>query len=66
MAEPKPSSITCATCGKQFDPAASPAVPFCSHRCRRIDMRRWLQEEISLPYVSDEEEAERPRDPDDE
>jgi endogenous inhibitor of DNA gyrase (YacG/DUF329 family) len=30
-------------------------MPFCSSRCRQIDLRRWLNEEISMP-VSDPEE----------
>jgi endogenous inhibitor of DNA gyrase (YacG/DUF329 family) len=25
-------------------------MPFCSDRCRRIDLRRWLSEDISIPY----------------
>jgi endogenous inhibitor of DNA gyrase (YacG/DUF329 family) len=25
-------------------------MPFCSERCRRIDLNRWLNEEISLPF----------------
>jgi endogenous inhibitor of DNA gyrase (YacG/DUF329 family) len=35
-------------------------MPFCSERCRRIDLNRWLKEEISLPY-SEVEETEPPR-----
>ena len=29
--------IRCPICEKQFDPATSPAMPFCSDRCRQID-----------------------------
>ena len=25
-------------------------MPFCSARCRRVDLNRWLSEEISIPY----------------
>jgi endogenous inhibitor of DNA gyrase (YacG/DUF329 family) len=25
-------------------------MPFCSDRCRQIDLRRWLNEDISIPY----------------
>jgi uncharacterized protein len=49
------SLVTCPTCQRQFDPQDSRAMPFCSDRCRRIDLNRWLNEEISIP--ADEEEA---------
>ncbi len=25
-------------------------MPFCSERCRRIDLGRWLDEDISVPF----------------
>lgn len=25
-------------------------MPFCSERCRRIDLNRWLNEDISIPF----------------
>ncbi len=53
------SLVRCPTCNKLFDPAQSRAMPFCSDRCRRIDLNRWLNEEISMPISSDESEAER-------
>lgn len=42
-------------------------MPFCSDRCRRIDLNRWLNEEISLPYAERDEDvsAEPPSDTDD-
>jgi endogenous inhibitor of DNA gyrase (YacG/DUF329 family) len=49
------ATVTCPTCGKAFDPAQSPAMPFCSQRCRSIDLNRWLTEEISMPYRETEE-----------
>ena len=30
------------------------APPFCSQRCRLIDLGRWLDEEIGLPHEPDE------------
>jgi endogenous inhibitor of DNA gyrase (YacG/DUF329 family) len=50
----------CPTCMKQFDPAASSAMPFCSSRCRQIDLGRWLNEEIVMP-VDDPDEDKGPR-----
>jgi endogenous inhibitor of DNA gyrase (YacG/DUF329 family) len=56
MAEP--ASIRCPLCRKAFDPSASPAMPFCSERCRQIDLGRWLREVYSVPVVRDPEEEE--------
>jgi len=49
------ASINCPACDTAFDPARSPALPFCSERCRNIDLNRWLKEEISLPSGEAEE-----------
>ena len=38
------SPNTCAICGKPLEPNAaekSPLYPFCSVRCRQIDLLRW-------------------------
>jgi len=48
--------IECVTCQKEFDTQASEAVPFCSSRCRQIDLGRWLNEEYAMPMESTEEE----------
>ena len=55
------AEITCATCQKPFDPAQSRSMPFCSDRCRRIDLNRWLKEEIAIPYqeVAEDDPARR-------
>jgi len=51
--------IRCPICEKQFDPSASPAMPFCSNRCRQIDLGRWLREVSSVPVERNpDEEAE--------
>jgi endogenous inhibitor of DNA gyrase (YacG/DUF329 family) len=38
-----------------FDSAKSTAMPFCSSRCRQIDLGRWLNEEISMPLDNPDE-----------
>jgi endogenous inhibitor of DNA gyrase (YacG/DUF329 family) len=48
------SPIRCPTCQRQFDPQESRATPFCSDRCRRIDLNRWLNEDISIPVGEEE------------
>jgi len=30
-------------------------MPFCSPRCRQIDLGRWLDEGYGLPYESEEQ-----------
>ncbi|MEN1679893.1 MAG: DNA gyrase inhibitor YacG [Planctomycetota bacterium] len=52
--------MRCPLCKKEFDPAGSEAMPFCSERCRTIDLGRWLGEEYSLPHVPDPEDDEQP------
>lgn len=49
----------CPTCGKNVDPAQTRAMPFCSPRCRQIDLRRWLGEEYGLPLERDDEDDTR-------
>ncbi len=56
------SSARCPTCDKTFDPRESRSLPFCSPRCRQIDLRRWLAEEISMPLSELDEESARRRD----
>ena len=54
--------IRCPICEKQFDPAASDAMPFCSRRCQQIDLGRWLREVYSVPVErnADDEEGREP------
>lgn len=51
--------LRCPTCGQGFDSEKTEAMPFCSHRCRLIDLGRWLDEEHTLPQAppADDEEA---------
>jgi uncharacterized protein len=48
--------LRCAICERQFDPAQSSAMPFCSERCRQIDLGRWLREIYSVPIERDPDE----------
>lgn len=50
----------CPTCHRAFDPVASTAMPFCTPRCRQIDLGRWLGEEYGLPVVPNPEDDEQP------
>jgi uncharacterized protein len=59
--------LRCPTCKKPFDPAQTTAMPFCSDRCRQIDLNRWLKEEISMPISGEgeDEPSEEPETPND-
>jgi endogenous inhibitor of DNA gyrase (YacG/DUF329 family) len=51
----------CPTCGQSFEFDNSPAKPFCSERCRLIDLGGWLSEKHSIPVVRKEEDEEGER-----
>ena len=48
--------MRCPTCGKPIDPANTATLPFCSPRCRHVDLNRWLSEEQRLPAGGLDEE----------
>ena len=52
------SPLRCPVCGKSFDSDQTPAMPFCSRRCRLIDLKRWLGEEYSMPVEPEREEED--------
>lgn len=52
--------MLCPVCKKEFDKGKSPAMPFCSDRCRTIDLGRWLDEDYALPSIPDPEDDEPP------
>jgi endogenous inhibitor of DNA gyrase (YacG/DUF329 family) len=39
----------CPVCDAPVDLQTTPTVPFCSDRCRLIDLGRWLDESYGLP-----------------
>ena len=52
--------MLCPICKIDFKLDESPAVPFCSDRCKTIDLGRWLDEEYGLPSMPDPEDDEQP------
>ena len=43
-------ALSCPTCKHEVLPGpGNPAFPFCSQRCREIDLGRWLGEEYRIP-----------------
>jgi len=39
----------CPVCDAPVDLVATPPIPFCSERCRLIDLGRWLDESYGVP-----------------
>ena len=39
----------CPTCRRDLDRSETPAYPFCSERCRTIDLGNWLGEAYRIP-----------------
>ena len=48
-------TLHCPICHQVFDIEASLSMPFCSPRCKQIDLGRWLGEEYGLPYESEDQ-----------
>jgi endogenous inhibitor of DNA gyrase (YacG/DUF329 family) len=46
-------TLECPECGAKLEvPANHPTRPFCSARCKLIDLGRWFSEDIRLPIQS--------------
>ena len=46
--------LHCFVCEKEFEPDETSAMPFCSERCKLIDLGRWVDEGYGIPYESEE------------
>ena len=49
----KASAKPCPICGK---PATAASRPFCSERCRDVDLNRWLSNSYTIPAAKDDDE----------
>jgi uncharacterized protein len=45
---------TCPICDK---PSAQAAAPFCSRRCKDVDLNRWLSGAYAIPGAEDDSEG---------
>ncbi|MCA9230439.1 MAG: DNA gyrase inhibitor YacG [Planctomycetales bacterium] len=54
--------MRCPVCNSEFQPETTTAMPFCSPRCRSIDLGRWFDESYTLPAVPNIEADEKPED----
>lgn len=55
MTEPTMRTRKCPICGK---PAQEPTRPFCSDRCKMLDLNRWLSGAYRIPAASDEDDED--------
>ena len=55
-------SASCPVCGR---PAAAESRPFCTARCKDIDLQRWLSGSYAIPVI-EEDGGELAAEPDEE
>jgi uncharacterized protein len=55
----EPRSIACPYCGKRVEWSSQNAFrPFCSDRCKLIDLGAWASERYRVPVIEDKDELE--------
>ncbi|HEY3359828.1 MAG TPA: DNA gyrase inhibitor YacG [Polyangia bacterium] len=50
----------CPTCRAPVQQEGNPAFPFCSSRCRLVDLGKWLGEEYRIPAAPEDEGDDEP------
>lgn len=50
-------TVKCPTCQREIDWSQSPFRPFCSERCKLIDLGAWLTEKHAIPGEPAPDEA---------
>lgn len=52
--------MRCPICGKTFSAdSLEAALPFCSPRCKLIDLKRWMNEEYTVESINEDRLEER-------
>jgi hypothetical protein len=51
-----PFTVKCPVCGREAAWEGNPDRPFCSERCRLIDLGAWADERYKIPGEDDDEE----------
>lgn len=52
--------MRCPICNAEIAVTQSATLPFCSERCRTLDLGRWLDEGYWMPHLPDPEADEQP------
>jgi uncharacterized protein len=56
--------LKCPRCGKETDSTGNPFRPFCSERCKMVDLGNWAMGAYRLPETEAAEDAtEAPKPP---
>jgi endogenous inhibitor of DNA gyrase (YacG/DUF329 family) len=53
-------NVTCPRCGEERPLAGNPHRPFCSERCKMLDLDRWFSGKYSMPVVEADEDLPDP------
>ena len=58
MHQKKPAVVACPQCGKEviWQSEISPYRPFCSERCKLIDLGKWAEGGYSIPLENPSED----------
>jgi endogenous inhibitor of DNA gyrase (YacG/DUF329 family) len=51
-------TVKCPRCGKEAESTENPHRPFCSERCRLIDLGNWISETYRIPQKDTDEEED--------
>jgi len=51
-------TATCPRCGKEVENAGNPFRPFCSERCKTIDLGNWISGAYRIPSRNTEEDED--------
>jgi hypothetical protein len=51
--------VTCPLCKRKTTWEENPWRPFCSERCKLLDLGKWASEEYRVPDAEDEERQEK-------
>lgn len=52
--------VKCPICNKLHSWEGNPFRPFCSERCKLIDLGKWLEEDYRIPSESENQTEEQP------
>jgi len=55
-----PPRVKCPTCRREIEWSSAPYRPFCSERCRLIDLGAWLSEQRAILAEAQAAESDRP------
>ena len=51
--------MKCPHCGKEIKDSKQPYRPFCSDRCKLLDLGKWISEEYRVPALETEDNEEK-------